>query len=76
VQRNLGPIEHHEQFTLIGMEPRKQPVEGDESGLAREDALRLSWRRHATRAERMDRRQAPPTKLFIDADHVTLPNSL
>jgi hypothetical protein len=39
VLRNLGAIEHHEQFTLVAMKPCEQTVEGDESGLAREDAV-------------------------------------
>src|ERR1700756_5288935 len=32
VQGDLGPVEHHEQLVLIGMEPCEQPVEGDEVG--------------------------------------------
>src|ERR1700757_57912 len=39
VQWDLRPVEHHQQFTLVGMEPGKQTVEGDESGLVREDAI-------------------------------------
>src|SRR6516225_1786868 len=39
VQRNLGPIENHQQFALVGAEPSEQPVEDDEPGLAREDAV-------------------------------------
>src|SRR5215831_18377972 len=39
MQRNLGAIQHHEQFAFVGMEPREQTVEGDESGVAGEDAL-------------------------------------
>jgi hypothetical protein len=39
VQRNLGPIEHHEQLTLVGVKPCEQTVEGNESGLACEDAI-------------------------------------
>ena len=39
VQRNLGPIEHHQQFALVGAEPSEQPVENDEPGLACEDAI-------------------------------------
>ena len=30
VQRNLWPIENHQQFALVGAEPCEQPVEGDE----------------------------------------------
>ena len=40
VQWDFGPIEHHEQLALVGsMEPSEQTVEGDEAGLAREDAI-------------------------------------
>ena len=39
VQRDFGPIEHHQQFGLVGVQPREQTVEGDEAGLAREDAV-------------------------------------
>src|SRR5260370_4052884 len=39
VERDLGPIEHHEQFALVGMEPCEQTVEGNEAGLVREDAI-------------------------------------
>jgi hypothetical protein len=41
MQRNFGPLEHHQQFGLVGMEPGEQAVEGDEAGLAREDAVEL-----------------------------------
>ena len=37
--RNLRPIEHRQQFALVGAEPGEQPVEGDKPGLAREDAV-------------------------------------
>src|SRR5258707_3406410 len=39
VQGDLGPVEHQEQFALVSMEPCEQTVEGDEPGLAREDAV-------------------------------------
>ena len=39
VQRDLGAVEHHQQLGLVGVEPREQTVEGDEAGLAREDAV-------------------------------------
>ena len=39
VQRDLGSVEHHQQFGFVGVEPREQTVEGDEAGLAREDAI-------------------------------------
>ena len=39
VQGDFGSIEHHQQFGLVGVEPREQAVEGDEAGLAREDVV-------------------------------------
>ena len=39
VERNFGPFEHHQQFGLVGIKPCQQAVEGDEPGLAREDAV-------------------------------------
>jgi hypothetical protein len=35
MQRDLGPIEHDEQFTLVGMEPCEQTVEGRAAAGAR-----------------------------------------
>src|SRR5262249_32616267 len=39
MQRNFGAVEHHEQFAFVGVQAREQTVEGDESGLAGEDAI-------------------------------------
>ena len=39
MERNLGPIEYHQQFALVGMEPGEQAIESDEACLAREDAI-------------------------------------
>src|SRR6202030_4500205 len=39
VERDFGPVEHHQQLGLIGVEPREQAVEGDEAGLMRKDTL-------------------------------------
>jgi hypothetical protein len=39
VKRNFGPFEHHQQFGFVGMQPCQQAVEGDEAGLAGEDAV-------------------------------------
>src|SRR5260370_21205581 len=39
VERDLGPLQHQEQFAFVGMEPSEQAIEGDEAGLAREDAI-------------------------------------
>ena len=38
VQGDLGPVEHHEQLALVGMEPLEQPVESDEASVSGEDA--------------------------------------
>jgi hypothetical protein len=39
VQRDIGPIEHLQQFRLVGMQPCQQAIEDDESGAATEDAI-------------------------------------
>ena len=39
VQRNFRPLEHHQQLGFVSVESRKQTVEGDEAGGAREDAV-------------------------------------
>ena len=39
MQRRLGAVEHHEQFVLVGMQPREQTIEGDETGAVAEDAI-------------------------------------
>src|SRR5215468_5578856 len=39
VERNLGTLEHHEQFGLLFVQPNEQTVECDESGLELEDAI-------------------------------------
>ena len=39
VERNLGTLEHHEQFGLLFVQPSEQTVECDESGLELEDAI-------------------------------------
>src|SRR2546426_12498949 len=38
VERNFGPLEHHQQLGLVGVEASEQPVEGDEAGAAGGDA--------------------------------------
>jgi hypothetical protein len=40
VERDFGPIEHHEQFAFVGMKPCEQAVEGDEAGFAAEDTVK------------------------------------
>ena len=34
-----GPIEHHQQLGLVGVQPREQAIERDEAGAAAEDAV-------------------------------------
>jgi hypothetical protein len=38
VQRDLGPIQHHQEFGLVGMEPFQGPVEGGVAGALFENA--------------------------------------
>src|SRR4051794_23108395 len=40
VQRDLGAVEHSEQFGLVGTQPREQPVQGDETGPTLKDAIK------------------------------------
>jgi hypothetical protein len=39
VQRNLLPVEHHQQFGFVGMQPRQQAIEHGEACAAREAAI-------------------------------------
>jgi len=39
VKRYLWPIEHPQQFWLVGVQPREQTVERDESGASVDDAV-------------------------------------
>lgn len=39
VQRNVRPVEHHQQVGLVGMQPRQQAIEHGEAGAAGEDAV-------------------------------------
>jgi len=39
VQGDLRPVEHHQQFGLVGVEPGEQTIEGHEASFAREDAI-------------------------------------
>src|SRR5215208_163421 len=40
VQRDLGAVEHSEQVGLVGVQPREQPVQGDETGPTPEEAVK------------------------------------
>src|ERR1700688_3234200 len=42
VQWDFGSVEHHQRLGFVGVEPREQAVEGDEAGLALEDAVEPS----------------------------------
>ena len=39
MQRLLRPVEHHQQFGLVGMQPGKQPVQSGKAGAPAEDAI-------------------------------------
>ena len=39
MERDLRPVEHHQQFGLVGTQAADQPVEGGKAGLALEDAI-------------------------------------
>src|ERR1700676_2166329 len=45
VEWDFGSVEHHQQLGFVGVEPREQAVEGDEAGLALEDAVEPSPQR-------------------------------
>src|SRR5947209_19446029 len=40
VQRNLRPVEHHQQLGFIGMQPLEQAIEGGKSGAPVENAVK------------------------------------
>lgn len=37
VQRNFRPFQHHQQFDLVGVQPRQQAVQRDVAGAAKEN---------------------------------------
>jgi hypothetical protein len=39
VQRNVRPLQHHQQFGLVRPQPCQQPVQRDEAGAATEDTI-------------------------------------
>src|SRR3954452_6253936 len=39
VQRDLRPLQYHQQLGLVGMQPRQQPIKADEAGAAAEDTV-------------------------------------
>ena len=39
VKRNFRPVQHHQQLSFVGMQPRQQAVQRDEAGAAEEDAV-------------------------------------
>ena len=47
IQRRRGLVEHHQQFGLVGMQPREQAVEGGEAGATVEDAIEARPQREA-----------------------------
>src|SRR4029078_6536906 len=38
MERDFGSLQHHQQLSLIGMQPRKQAIQRGEAGTAKEDA--------------------------------------
>jgi hypothetical protein len=46
VQPHFGPIQHLQQFRLVGPQPRQQPIQRGEPGAAVEDALAPQLQRH------------------------------
>ena len=42
VQRDLRPIEHHQQLGFVGMQPLEQAIEGGKPGAPVEDAIEAS----------------------------------
>jgi hypothetical protein len=40
VQRDLGAVEHPQEFGLVGVQPREQPVQHDEAGPAPKKAIK------------------------------------
>ena len=39
VERDLRPVQHHQQLGLVGMQPRQQAVQRDEAGATAEDTV-------------------------------------
>jgi hypothetical protein len=39
MQRDLRPLQHHQQLGLVGVQPRQQAIQRDEAGAAAEDAI-------------------------------------
>ena len=39
VERDLWPLQHHQQLRLVGMQPLEQAVQRDEAGAAKEDTV-------------------------------------
>jgi hypothetical protein len=42
MQRDLWPVERHQQLGFVGMKPGEQPIEGGKAGAALEDAVETS----------------------------------
>ncbi len=43
VKRYFRPLQHHQQLGLVGVQPRQQPVQRGEAGVAEEDAAIRRW---------------------------------
>lgn len=53
VKRDIGLVEDHQQFRLVGVEAGEQPVEGGEAGLAFEDAVEAGTQGGLSRRRRI-----------------------
>ena len=42
VERDFGPFEHHQQLSLVGMQPCQQAIQRGEAGAAAEDAIKAA----------------------------------
>jgi hypothetical protein len=63
VQRNLRPVERHQQFALVGVQPLKQTIEGEEAGAAAKDAIKADAHLAAAPGRRLS-----VERLEIDVD--------
>jgi hypothetical protein len=53
VERDLRSVEHHQQFGLVGVQAREQPVERGEAGPALEDPVEAGAKRCLTPRRRI-----------------------
>jgi len=78
VEGNFGPLEHAQEFVLVGEETSEEPVERRVSGSAFEDAVeaRLEFGgsfRARIELERLELAIEPPDRSLCDLDGAALP---